>query len=98
MATAGFDPVYGARPLKRAIQSEIINPLAQSVLRGEISEGHKLVVDYQDGGVRIQTRTPDRIGHRLLAAWDLPLVIDQEKPSPLPSAGEVGESSDVGAE
>ncbi len=50
IATAGFDPVYGARPLKRAIQSEIINPLAQSLLRGEISEGQKLVVDYQDGG------------------------------------------------
>ncbi len=45
----GFDPVYGARPLKRAIQSEIENPLAQKLLAGEyVSEDH-IVIDVDNG-------------------------------------------------
>ncbi len=45
----GFDPVYGARPLKRAIQSEIENPLAQQLLAGEyVSEDH-IVIDVDNG-------------------------------------------------
>ena len=39
LATAGFDPVYGARPLKRAIQQKIENPLAQKILAGDFSSG-----------------------------------------------------------
>ena len=39
LADAGFDPVYGARPLKRAIQQRVENPLAQSILRGEFAPG-----------------------------------------------------------
>jgi ATP-dependent Clp protease ATP-binding subunit ClpB len=49
IATAGYDPVYGARPLKRAIQKEVLNPLANSLLRGEIVEGEHVLVDYRDG-------------------------------------------------
>ena len=49
LASAGFDPVYGARPLKRAIQKEIVNPLAQSLLRGEVKEGDSIVIDYREG-------------------------------------------------
>ena len=41
---AGFDPVYGARPLKRAIQQQIENPLAERILRGEFSPGDRIVV------------------------------------------------------
>lgn len=41
----GFDPVYGARPLKRAIQSELENPLAQRILAGEFVAGDKIMVD-----------------------------------------------------
>jgi ATP-dependent Clp protease ATP-binding subunit ClpB len=51
LASAGFDPVYGARPLKRAVQREILNPLAHSLLRGEVQEGQKLTVDYRDGQI-----------------------------------------------
>jgi ATP-dependent Clp protease ATP-binding subunit ClpB len=40
---AGFDTVYGARPLKRAIQSQIENPLAQQILRGEFTAGDRVV-------------------------------------------------------
>jgi len=49
LATVGFDPVYGARPLKRAIQTHILNPLATQILRGEIAEGQSVRVDYRDG-------------------------------------------------
>jgi ATP-dependent Clp protease ATP-binding subunit ClpB len=49
IATEGFDPVYGARPLKRAIQKEIVNPLSQAILKGEVRDGHRVVVDYREG-------------------------------------------------
>ncbi|QYJ74392.1 ATP-dependent chaperone ClpB [Shewanella sp. FJAT-52076] len=48
IARAGFDPVYGARPLKRALQQEVENPLAQKLLRGEFIPGKPIRVDCQD--------------------------------------------------
>ncbi|MHB8348038.1 MAG: ATP-dependent chaperone ClpB [Acidiferrobacterales bacterium] len=45
LAQAGFDPVYGARPLKRAIQQSIENPLAQEILAGKFAAGDIIVVD-----------------------------------------------------
>ena len=49
LAEAGFDPVYGARPLKRAIQHQIENPLAQKILAGDFSSGETVKVDVKDG-------------------------------------------------
>jgi ATP-dependent Clp protease ATP-binding subunit ClpB len=49
IANAGFDPVYGARPLKRAIQSEIENPLAKEILNGSFVAKDCVVVDYKAG-------------------------------------------------
>lgn len=49
IATEGFDPVYGARPLKRAIQREIMNPLAQAILGGRIKDGDHVEVDIVNG-------------------------------------------------
>lgn len=49
IATAGFDPVYGARPLKRAIQHVIENPLAEEVLRGHFSSGETVVGEVIEG-------------------------------------------------
>jgi ATP-dependent Clp protease ATP-binding subunit ClpB len=49
LASVGFDPVYGARPLKRAIQRDVMNALAQSLLRGDIRDGSHVTGDYQDG-------------------------------------------------
>jgi ATP-dependent Clp protease ATP-binding subunit ClpB len=49
MGEAGFDPVYGARPLKRAIQQQIENPLAQHILRGDFSPGDTIRVGVRDG-------------------------------------------------
>ncbi|HZV98272.1 MAG TPA: ATP-dependent chaperone ClpB [Methylophilaceae bacterium] len=49
IANAGFDPVYGARPLKRAIQSEIENPLAREILAGNFAPKDTIKVDYKGG-------------------------------------------------
>ncbi len=51
LGEAGFDPVYGARPLKRAIQHEVENPLAQKILSGEFAPGDHIVVDAADGQI-----------------------------------------------
>jgi ATP-dependent Clp protease ATP-binding subunit ClpB len=44
LAEAGFDPVYGARPLKRAIQQQVENPLAQEILQGKFKPGDVIEV------------------------------------------------------
>jgi ATP-dependent Clp protease ATP-binding subunit ClpB len=49
LVTAGFDPVYGARPLKRAIQRELENPLAQRLLAGDFAPGDVIQADVKDG-------------------------------------------------
>lgn len=49
LAEAGFDPVYGARPLKRAIQQQLENPLAQRILRGEFGPGSRVRVTARGG-------------------------------------------------
>jgi ATP-dependent Clp protease ATP-binding subunit ClpB len=49
IAEAGYDPVYGARPLKRAIQQQIENPLAQRILRNEFLPGDRVRVTVRDG-------------------------------------------------
>jgi ATP-dependent Clp protease ATP-binding subunit ClpB len=48
LATIGFDPVYGARPLKRAIQRELETPIAKAILAGQLSEGKTVDVDVAD--------------------------------------------------
>jgi ATP-dependent Clp protease ATP-binding subunit ClpB len=45
----GYEPAYGARPLKRTIQRYLENPLADKIIRGEIKEGDRVRVDYSDG-------------------------------------------------
>ncbi len=49
LGNAGFDPVYGARPLKRAIQAQLENPLAQKILAGEFGNGDTIHVDAEGG-------------------------------------------------
>jgi len=51
LAEVGYDPVYGARPLKRAIQRLIENPLAQKLLKGEFMPGDTIVATVQDNAV-----------------------------------------------
>lgn len=49
LGEAGFDPVFGARPLKRVIQQRLENPLAQLILQGQFAPGTKVTVDFTDG-------------------------------------------------
>jgi ATP-dependent Clp protease ATP-binding subunit ClpB len=49
IASAGFDPVFGARPLKRVIQREILDELSLRIIEGQISEGDTVEVDYKGG-------------------------------------------------
>ncbi|HWG81955.1 MAG TPA: AAA family ATPase [Gaiellales bacterium] len=59
----GYDPAYGARPLKRTLQREVENPLALKVLSGEVSEGDRVVVDAGDGEITFQrTHEPAEAG------------------------------------
>jgi ATP-dependent Clp protease ATP-binding subunit ClpB len=51
LAEAGYDSVYGARPLKRAIQSRIENPLAQEILKGRFGPGQTIVVEVSDNAL-----------------------------------------------
>ena len=51
LAESGFDPVYGARPLKRAIQKELETALARAVLSGEIKDGHHVNANIVDGKI-----------------------------------------------
>ncbi|SMF33775.1 ATP-dependent Clp protease ATP-binding subunit ClpB [Tistlia consotensis] len=53
LAEAGYDPVYGARPLKRTIQRELQNPLAERILAGRVGEGDRVRVTAGDGGLLI---------------------------------------------
>jgi ATP-dependent Clp protease ATP-binding subunit ClpB len=47
LAEEGFDLVYGARPLKRVIQRDVLNPLAGRILAGDVKEGSRIVVDVE---------------------------------------------------
>ena len=54
LGEAGYDPVYGARPLKRAIQQQVENPLAQAILRGEFGPGDRILVTARKGALVFQ--------------------------------------------
>ena len=45
----GYDPTYGARPLKRAIQKEVETPLGRLILKGEVRDGQAVLVDFDSG-------------------------------------------------
>jgi ATP-dependent Clp protease ATP-binding subunit ClpB len=58
----GYDPAFGARPLKRTIQREVENPLALKVLAGELGEGDTVVVDAVGDGIEFAVRKPEPAG------------------------------------
>ena len=49
LARVGYDPVYGARPLKRTVQKHLQDPLAELILAGEVPDGSTVKVDEGDG-------------------------------------------------
>ncbi len=54
----GYDPTFGARPLKRTLQREVLDPLAMRVLEGEFVEGDTVVVDVADGALTFSKGAP----------------------------------------
>jgi len=56
LAREGYDPVYGARPLKRAIQKELETPIGRRLLAGQIKDGDKVIVDWKDGEFTFSTK------------------------------------------
>ena len=58
IAEAGYDPSYGARPLKRAIQRELQDPLALKILAGEFDEGDTIMVDRGPEGLTFAAMVP----------------------------------------
>jgi ATP-dependent Clp protease ATP-binding subunit ClpB len=56
LAREGYDPVYGARPLKRTIQKEILDPLSIDILEGKVREGQTVRVDAKDGALEFKSR------------------------------------------
>jgi ATP-dependent Clp protease ATP-binding subunit ClpB len=59
LVSEGYDPSYGARPLKRTIQRRVLDPLAMRVLEGEFREGDRVTVDVGENGL-----TFDATGHK----------------------------------
>ncbi|RYD65331.1 MAG: hypothetical protein EOP58_07765, partial [Sphingomonadales bacterium] len=51
LGRVGYDPIYGARPLKRAVQRYLQDPLADAILRGEVKDGATVKVSEGDGGL-----------------------------------------------
>jgi len=54
----GYDPAYGARPLKRAIQKEVETPLARKLVGGEIHDGEKVLLDVRNGELVLEAASP----------------------------------------
>src|SRR6185436_14992109 len=58
LVSEGYDPMYGARPLKRTLQRHLLDPLAMRVLQGEFGEGDRIVVDAGGGGLTFAKERP----------------------------------------
>jgi ATP-dependent Clp protease ATP-binding subunit ClpB len=56
IVSEGYDPTYGARPLKRTIQRRVLDPLAMRVLEGEFREGDRVVVDVGENGLSFEKK------------------------------------------
>ena len=61
LARTGFDPVYGARPLRRAVERYVENPLSTSVLRGEFKEGDTVLVDLEGDALTFTVKTAEAV-------------------------------------
>jgi ATP-dependent Clp protease ATP-binding subunit ClpB len=61
LADEGYDPHFGARPLKRTIQRQVQNPLAMKLLQGEFKAGQKVVVDYDGSAFTFKAGTGEKI-------------------------------------
>jgi ATP-dependent Clp protease ATP-binding subunit ClpC len=63
----GYDPVYGARPLRRAIERYVENPLSSKLLQGEFNEGDTVMVDLGDKGLTFTVKAGVKAGAKATA-------------------------------
>jgi len=68
LANRGYDPIYGARPLKRALQKEIVDPLALRILNGDFAPGDSVVADVKSGEVIFTKKKPGQKSQQAMAA------------------------------
>jgi len=68
IVSEGYDPMYGARPLKRTIQRRVLDPLAMQVLEGEFREGDRILVDVGDNGLVFEKATATATARRAAAS------------------------------
>ncbi|MFC2024957.1 ATP-dependent Clp protease ATP-binding subunit [Chloroflexota bacterium] len=61
LAKVGFDPIFGARPLRRAVERYVENPLSTKVLRGEFNEGDKVLVDLVDDALTFTAKAAEAV-------------------------------------
>ena len=54
MSTKGYEPAYGARPIKRIMQKELVNLLAKAILDGQVRRDSEITVDVQDGQIVVK--------------------------------------------
>ncbi len=59
LAEEGYDPVFGARPLRRTIQKLLENPISSAILRGEFAEGDTILVDAEDAEIKLRLKVAD---------------------------------------
>ena len=56
MSTKGYEPAYGARPIKRLMQKELVNLLAKNILEGRVSRNAEIIVDINDGQIAVREK------------------------------------------
>ena len=60
LASTGYDPNFGARPLRRLIQSKILNAVAERMIAGSVKAGDRLVIDEKGGNLAIESKSEVR--------------------------------------
>jgi ATP-dependent Clp protease ATP-binding subunit ClpB len=53
LARKGYDPIYGARPLKRVIQNDLLNPLSKAIIAGDVRSGDSIIIEVRGQGLNI---------------------------------------------
>jgi ATP-dependent Clp protease ATP-binding subunit ClpB len=61
LVTVGYDPAYGARPLKRAIQKEVETPLARMLVAGEVRDGKTVRLDLRNSALVFEVESPKAV-------------------------------------
>ena len=56
MSTKGYEPAYGARPIKRLLQKELVNLLAKAILDGHVHRDSVILVSFRDGQITIEDK------------------------------------------